>query len=77
MKRLLTNLREVIELDPNTIQFNINGEFYELNKDKRGNWTLLTVFGSDLSLDTTKFKRMSRNSVIKELTKQFENVRVY
>ena len=76
MRELLQRLREELS-DQYTIQFKVNSSFYELNKSSKGEWSLITVFGVDLRLDTNKLKGLSKNKVIEVLKDRFKSIQVY
>lgn len=76
MRELLQRLREELS-DQYTIQFKVNNSFYELNKSNKGEWSLITVFGVDLRLDTNKLKGLSKNKVIEVLKDRFKSIQVY
>ena len=80
MKQLLGELRKEFKEDlinDYSIQFKINDSFYELNKGNKGEWTLLTVFGIDLKLDTKKLKGLSKEKVKQLLKDRFKNIKIY
>lgn len=80
MKQLLSELRKEFKEDlisDYSIQFKINDSFYELNKSNKGEWTLLTVFGIDLKLDTKKLKGLNKEKVQQLLKDRFKNIKIY
>ena len=77
MRDTLIKLRENIEISNNTIQFKIGNEFYELEKSKKGDWILFTLFGKDLKLNLAKLKGLERSEVEEILKSRFPKIDIY
>ena len=78
MKELLKKLCEEFEIDPEKeIQFQINGEYFDLVKNNKDEWILYTVFGKDLDLDTKPLRRMTRKEVEQVLKSKYNKIKVY
>lgn len=77
MKQLLSLLQETIEMGPNVIQFRIDDMFYELDKNKKGEWVLFTLFGEDLDLDLMSMKNLTRQQMEAKLTHMYPNIIIY
>ena len=78
MKELLKKLREEFEIDPEKeIQFQINGEYFDLVKNNKDEWILYTVCGKDLDLDTKPLRGMTRKEVEQVLKSKYNKIKVY
>ena len=78
MKELLKKLCEEFEIDPEKeIQFQINGEYFDLVKNDKDEWILYTVFGKDLDLDTEPLHGMTRKEVEQVLKSKYNKIKVY
>ena len=77
MKEILGQLKESIEIGPNTIQFAINGQYYEMDKLRNGKWNLITLFGSELPLNLDELTGLSRLEVEKVLEDKFVDIKIY
>lgn len=78
MKQLINQLREYVSIDnENLIQFQIDGRFYELDKNKNGEWKLTILLGPALKLSMKKLFKKSKEEVIEILKNQYKNVRIY
>ena len=77
MKEILSKLKENIEIGENLIQFRIDDEFYELDKNKNGDWIIFTLLGSDLNLNTKKLKNLDRAEVEKILKDKYSKIQIY
>lgn len=77
MKQLLAKLRETIESDINDIQFRIKDNYYELIRNRKGEWELITLVGKDLNLNTKGLKGLRRNDVETLLKNRYNNIDIY
>lgn len=78
MKELVNALKETIDINNDKlIQFQIDGRFYELDKNKNGEWKLTILLGPQLKLSTKRLLNKSKEEVIKILKDQYKNVRIY
>ena len=78
MKELVNALKETIDMNNDKlIQFQIDGRFYELDKNKNGEWKLTILLGPQLKLSTKKLFKKSKEEVIQILKDQYKNVRIY
>ena len=77
MKHLLQQLQETIEMGPNVIQFRIDDMFYELDKNKKGEWVLFTLFGDELNLDLVPMKNLTRQQMEAKLISLYPNAVIY
>lgn len=77
MKEVLNQLKEAIEIPYNLIQFRIGDEFYELERNKNGDWIPFTLFGRELKLNFKKLKGLERPEVEELLKSKYPNIEIY